>query len=73
MKKERRVVQMWEDAFYLENFSQHQCCHCSLVHDVEYTVENGRIFTRWKENKRETAKARKLEGITITRKPVKPK
>lgn len=66
-KKAKRTVQMWDHAFYLDNFSQHVCCHCSLVHDVEYVVENGRIFTRWKENKRETKKLREAEGIEVNR------
>jgi hypothetical protein len=61
------VVQMYEDTFYLDKFSKHECCHCALVHDVEYVVEKGRIFTRWKVNAKETAQQRKKLGIKVTR------
>lgn len=50
---------MWSGKWYLDKFDRHECCECGLVHDVKYTVENGRIFTRWKVNDKETDKARK--------------
>jgi hypothetical protein len=62
------TVQMYEDSFYLDKFVKHECCHCALVHDTEYKVENGRIFTRWKVNEKETKEQRKKFGIKISRK-----
>jgi hypothetical protein len=66
-KKREYVVQMYDDKFYLDKFSQHECCHCSLVHDTEFKVENGRIFTRWKVNDKATKAQRKKYGIKVTR------
>lgn len=69
MRKPRdNIVQMYEDRWYLDKFLQHVCCHCSLVHDVAYKVENGRIFTTWKVNEEETKIQRKKHGIKVTRK-----
>lgn len=62
-----KTVQIFDDVWYLDKFSQHECCHCSLVHDIEYAVEKGRIFTRWTQNAKETAKQRKKLGIKVTR------
>jgi hypothetical protein len=59
---------MYEDAWYLDKFTRHECCSCSLTHTVEYKVENGRIFTRWKVNDKETKAQRKKLGIKVTRK-----
>lgn len=67
MRKRDYTVQMYEDAFYLDKFSKHECCHCALVHDVEYEVEKGRIFTRWKVNDKETKAQRKKLKIKVTR------
>lgn len=66
-KKREHVVQIYDDKFYLDKFDRHECCGCSLVHDLEYKVENGRIFSRWKVNQRETNKQRKKLGIKVTR------
>lgn len=61
------TVQMYEDSWYLDKFTRHECCHCSLVHETEFKVENGRIFTRWKVNEKETKEQRKKYGIKVTR------
>ena len=61
------TVQMYEDAWYLDKFTKHECCHCALIHDTEYKIENGRIFTRWKVNEKETKEQRKKLGIKVTR------
>lgn len=61
------TVQMYEDSWYLDKFTRHECCGCSLVHETEYKVENGRIFTRWKVNDKETKALRKKYGIKVTR------
>jgi hypothetical protein len=65
--KRDNTVQMYEDKYYLDKFARHECCHCALVHDVEYEVERGRIFTRWKVNAKETAKQRRRYKIKVTR------
>jgi hypothetical protein len=66
-KKRDTTVQIYDGVWYLDKFSQHECCHCSLVHDIEYSVEKGRIFTSWKVNEKETKKQRKKLGIKVTR------
>lgn len=66
-KKREYVVHMWDDSFYLDKFTKHECCDCSLVHDTDYKVENGRIFTRWRRNDKETKVQRKKLGIKVTR------
>lgn len=60
-------VQMYEDRWYLDKFAEHECCDCGLVHSVEYEVERGRIFTRWRRNDRKTAEVRRRAGIRIIR------
>lgn len=35
-----------------------ECCDCGLVHDVEYKVEGGKFWVRFKRNEPETRKAR---------------
>lgn len=67
MPKRDSTVTMWDNSWYLDKFEKHECCHCSLVHDVEYVVEKGRIFTRWKINAKETARQRRKLGIKVTR------
>lgn len=67
MKKRDTAVQMYEGSWYLDKFTQHCCCECLLTHKVKYTVENGRILTNWKVDRRATNKARKGAGIKVTR------
>lgn len=38
---------------------QHECCFCSLIHDVQYRIVDGEIEERWKRNNRATAIARR--------------
>lgn len=66
-KKREHVVEIIDGVWYLDKFSQHECCHCSLVHDTEYKVEKGRIFTRWTQNDKATKEQRKKLGIKVTR------
>lgn len=61
------AIQMWDGKWYrLGHFDYHQCCSCGLVHQVDYRIERGTIFERWRVDKRETAKVRKLLGIAVT-------
>lgn len=46
--KRDTAVQMYDDSWYLDKFSEHCCCDCLLTHRVKYAVENGRILTNWK-------------------------
>lgn len=63
------VVQITDGTWYaLADFSRDICCHCSLVHDQEWKLENGRLFFKVKVNQRETNRLRKKHGITISRK-----
>jgi hypothetical protein len=39
---------------------KHMCCGCALVHVVDFKVdEQGNVWTRWREDKRATAAARR--------------
>lgn len=67
MKKRPVHVQVWDGKWYLDKFDQHECCDCGLVHDVAYKVEHGKIFTQWKVNERETAKARRARALEKAR------
>jgi acetone carboxylase gamma subunit len=61
------VVQVTDDTWYaLRDYSRDICCHCCLVHDQEWKIENGQLFFKVKVNARETAKQRKLHGIKVT-------
>jgi hypothetical protein len=62
------TVQMYDDAWYLDKFNRHECCVCGAEHEVERKVEEGKIFTRWKLDKRATTVNQKRHGITVTRK-----
>lgn len=66
--KRKPEISMEDGKVYLDKFEQHECCDCSLIHNVSYHVENGRIFTKWRRNQRATAKARKAANIEIKRK-----
>lgn len=66
-KKRQNPVVMNDGSWYLDKFDKHECCDCSLVHDVEYRVERGRIFTKWRRNDKETRASRKEHGIKVTR------
>ena len=61
------AVQMYDDKWYLEKFDGHVCCDCLLAHDVEYKIENGRIYTQWKRNDKDTRRERRKYGIKVTK------
>lgn len=62
-KKEKPSIQLWDGSWYkLDDGYLHECCGCGLVHNVDYKLDNGSIFMRWKVNDRETKKARKLRN-----------
>lgn len=62
-----KTVEMYDGKWYLEKFEKHQCCDCALVHEVDYKVENGRLFTQWKRNEEETKAERKRLRIKVTK------
>lgn len=63
-KKEPPSIQIWDGSWYkLDDGYYHECCDCSLVHYVDYKLENGVIFMRWRTDARETKKARKLRNV----------
>lgn len=66
-KKRDYVVQMYDDSWYLDKFNRHECCDCALVHRTEYKVENGRIFTQWRRDDKDTKAQRKKLGIKVSR------
>lgn len=62
------VVQIVDDTWYaLADYSRDICCGCSMVHDQEWKLEDGRLFFKVKVNQRETARLRKKHGIKVTR------
>lgn len=65
-----RTIQITDGSWYeLGDFDRDICCGCSLVHDTEFKLENGRILFRAKVNTRETAKLRKAAGIKVIKEP----
>jgi hypothetical protein len=62
MAKKRVLTQIVSGRWYAiasggEPFEE-QCCDCGLVHDVQYKVQNGRIWQRWVVNDAKSALAR---------------
>lgn len=48
------------------------CCHCSLVHNLKFKIENGKIYIKFKVNDKETALRRRgKENIKTLKKIVK--
>lgn len=39
-----------------------ECCHCGLVHRIEYKVANGRIWQRWIIDDKATRRARRRQA-----------
>lgn len=67
MSKREAPIQIVDGTWYAVAFRNmsdgadpftEECCHCGLVHEVEYKVENGRFWVRYTVNKAETRKAR---------------
>ena len=67
MTKKDEPIQIWDGVWYATPFGKPphtlECCDCGLVHDIEYKVENGRMWERLTVNKKETNAARKRRGI----------
>lgn len=64
------TVQMYDSVWYLDKFNRHECCVCAAEHEVARKVEDGKIFTRWKLDKRATARNQKRHGIKVIKEPV---
>jgi len=57
-----RTVQINDGSWYLlSDYTRDVCCDCSLVHDVDYKIENGKILVKTTVNRRETNKLRKAD------------
>ena len=55
-----RTVQINDGSWYLlSDYTRDVCCDCSLVHDVDYKIENGKILVKTTVNRRETNRLRK--------------
>lgn len=53
------IIQLWDGSWYkLDDGYLHYCCSCHLAHDVDFKLEKGVLWQRWKVNKAETRKAR---------------
>ena len=54
-----RTIQVYEHKWYRVGYVPlHECCDCGLVHRVEYKLERGMIFERWRVDRAETKRAR---------------
>ena len=63
-------IQIWDGKWYRLGMKPlHQCCHCALVHEVDHKIERGVVFERWREDKHETRKMRKLHHIKVIKEP----
>ncbi len=69
VKVKSGYIQMHEGTWYAiqHDIELTECCGCGLVHRTYWKVERGRLFWRAEIDKRLTAKARKRDGIRITR------
>jgi len=57
-----RTVQINDGSWYLlSDYTRDVCCDCSLVHDVDYKIENGKILVKTTVNRRETNRLRKAD------------
>lgn len=56
-------VQIIEGRWYpLKGFGFEECCHCGLVHKIQYKLENGELYQRvWVDNKRTKLARKKLK------------
>ena len=55
-----KTIQIIDGKWYrLGNAQFHECCFCSAVHRVDYKMERGMIFERWRLDDSETRKARR--------------
>ena len=41
-----------------------ECCNCSLVHTLNFKVEDGRLFIKSKQDKKSTKQRRNLKNIS---------
>jgi hypothetical protein len=64
--KKRNLVQVVSGKWYAIASGgkpyEEQCCDCGLVHDIQYKVENGRIWQRWDGNEEKSRLARKTSS-----------
>lgn len=68
MGKKTPIVQIIDNRWYaLGDYDRQICCHCGLVHRLEYKLEKGRIFERVKVDAKATAAERKKHGIAVKR------
>lgn len=59
-------IQVVEGRWYpVFGYEYHECCHCALVHRIEYRLNDGMLEDRAFIEHRRTEKARKKRGITI--------
>lgn len=59
-------IQVVEGRWYpVIGYPYHECCHCALVHRIEYRLHNGELEDRAFIEHRRTAQARKKRCITV--------
>lgn len=67
-RKKQRPIQMYEGVWYaFRNPDLTECCDCGLVHNTEFKVDGTHMLWRAKVDKRATNRARKRDGITVTK------
>lgn len=59
-------IQVTEGKWYpVIGYPYHECCHCALVHRIEYRLHKGELEDRAFIEHQRTAQARKKRGIVV--------
>ncbi len=69
-KRKHNAVQVTDGSWYALGFkfTHEDCCDCQLSHRVDYKLESGRIFVRYRVDHRRTRANRKKAGIVVLHK-----
>lgn len=68
-RKRRPATQITDGAWYSigHGYTHEDCCSCGLSHRVDYKLDCGRIFVRYRVDQRRTRANRKHDGIVVLR------
>ena len=63
------VVQIIDGSWYAlgHGFTHEDCCGCGLSHRIDYKLEDGRIFVRYRVDHKRTRENRRRDGIRVIR------
>jgi hypothetical protein len=61
--KKEHTYQLYDNVWYRSAHGRppyrHECCDCSLVHNIEYKFEQGSVWEKWTVDTQATVKARR--------------